>query len=198
MTGNRKRKRNRPGRDVKEDNKRQKISGGFNTKDSVIKQAVLAQYYVKVLSLREYLLSKLPASSKMRRKKILSSGLKSQGQEEDHFAHFLDQTLVGVLNQKHISEDERLQQWTTFSQHIDTSDSNVGNTSALGHFSQSEVWSLVLLYPKGCQVSRQDNRSHLPRSSILPYGCSSQNLRPRMDGYNIYYAKATRSKIDLG
>ena len=138
-----KRKRNRPGRDIKGDEKRQKISGGFNAKDPVVKKAILAQYYPKVLTLREFLLAKLPASSKIRRKKILSAG-KSQEKEETTFAGFLDGALVGVLSEQEISREETLKQWTSFSQRIDTSDSNIGNTSALEGFSQSEVGYIVI------------------------------------------------------
>ena len=135
-----KRKRNRPGRDVKGHNKRQRISGGFSSKDPVIKSAVLAQYYPQVCSLREYLLSKLPTSSKIRKKKVLLVGRNDQPNGGDHsLASFLDQTLVGILKYKDISQEERLQQWTSFSQRRDTSDSNLGNTSEMGGFSQLEV-----------------------------------------------------------
>lgn len=130
-----KRKRNRPGRENGV-NKRQRISGGFDPKDPVIKQAVLAQYYVKVVSLRDYLLSKLPASSKIRRKKILLVKQENTN-EEDDFANFLDQVIIGVSSQQEISTKERIQHLATFSQRIDTSD--IGNTSGIGGFSQSEV-----------------------------------------------------------
>jgi telomerase reverse transcriptase len=135
-----KRKRNRPGREIQGENKRQRISGNFNSKDPVIKTAVLAQYYPKVLSLREYLLSKLPTTSKIRRKKILSVGKKPQSSEGEHTLNILlDQTLVGVSKHKEVSQEERLQQWASFSQRADTSDSNIGNTTAIGRFSQLEV-----------------------------------------------------------
>jgi len=142
-----KKKRNRAGRGIKGDNKRQGISRGFNSKDPVIKSAVLAQYYPQVCSLRKYLLSKLPTSSKIRKKKILSVGRNDQTNGGDcSLASFLDQTLIGVLKYKDISQEERLQQWTSFSQRIDTSDSNLGNT--MGGFSQLEVgYNIAYLRP---------------------------------------------------
>jgi hypothetical protein len=141
-----KRKRNRPGCGGRAESKRQKISGGFNPKNPVIKSAVLAKYYPQVLTLREYLLSKLPASSKIRRRKILSVGTRRvPGGEGDALATHLDETLVGILTHRDISQEVRLQQWNTFSQRIDTSDSNVGNTSGLGGFSQVEVGRLSTL-----------------------------------------------------
>jgi len=134
----RKRKRNRSAHDDKGD-KRQKVSGGFNGKDPVVKHAVLAQYYPQVYTLREYLLSKLPATSKARRKKIVSVGKKPQSDgTTDGLASFLDSTLIGVLKYKDASPEERLKQWATFSQRLDTSDSNLINLSGTG-FSQSEV-----------------------------------------------------------
>jgi len=133
-----KRKRNRPGHDGGGD-KRQKISGGFNGKDPVVKHAVLAQYYPQVFTLREYLLSKLPATSKVRRKKIVSVGKKPQSDGiTDDLASFLDRTLIGVLKYKDASPEERLKQWATFSQRLDTSDSDLTNLSGI-EFSQSEV-----------------------------------------------------------
>ena len=141
MAGKRK-KRNRSAHDGK-GNKRQKISGGFNGKDPVVKHAVLAQYYPQVYTLREYLLSKLPATSKARRKKIVSVGQQQQSDGTtdgpiDGLASFLDSTLIGVLKYKDASPEERLKQWVTFSQRLDTSDSNLTNLSGTG-FSQSEV-----------------------------------------------------------
>lgn len=136
-----KRKRNRPGRESLGGNKRQRVSGGNNLKEPVVKSAVLGRYYTQVFTLREYLLSKLPVTSKIRRRKILAVGRsrKSVGEDEDVLADHLDQVLVGVLNHGDISPEERLQQRTAFSQRVDTSDSNIGNTSILGGFSQVEV-----------------------------------------------------------
>lgn len=140
-----KRKRSRPGHESHGHDKRQRISGVPDQKDPVIKSAVLARYYPQVLTLREYLLSKLPPASKIRRKKIRSVGRNAAAKEEDALAKHLDQTLVGVLKYKEISQEERLQQWSTFSQRVDTSDSNVENTSVIAAFSQVEVCRYLIL-----------------------------------------------------
>jgi hypothetical protein len=143
MTG--KRKRNRPGQGKGGDSKRQKTTTSCNWnvsgKQPLVQHAVLAQYYPQVLSLREYLLSKLPPTSKTRRKKISSVGKKARpnAQNDEVFATFLDRTLIGVRSNKDVPQQERLQQWTSFTQHVDTSDSGFANLSGVGIYSQSEV-----------------------------------------------------------
>lgn len=137
MTG--KRKRTRSGRSIGADQKRQKVSANQNSKNPVIKHALLAQYYPQVLSLREYLLSKLPSSSKVRHNKILSVGRRPDSKEsEQKLAKYLDQTLVGVLKEYEISPQERWRQWAAFSQIADDSTS-FANLSGIALYSQSEV-----------------------------------------------------------
>ena len=124
--------------------KRQRVTGALNGKDPAVKQAVLSQYYPQVVSLREYLISKLPASSKIRRKKILSVGRRPQSQSGDaesdrKLSEFLDQTLIGVPKDIDVSQDERWRQRTTFSQTADDSVSTLANPSGTGVFSQTEV-----------------------------------------------------------
>lgn len=135
-----KRKRTRQG--IEGDQKRQKLCGNPNGKDPVVKQALLAQYYPQVLSLRQFLLFKLPTASKTRRKKILSLGqnqVLDKGKDRSALSDFLDRTLVGVLKCKEVLPQERLQQYTSFSQKADTSDTTFGNLSGTWNFSQSEV-----------------------------------------------------------
>jgi telomerase reverse transcriptase len=151
-----KRKRNRSGHGNERANKRQKVYGSLNGKDPVVKDALLSQYYPQVFSLREYLISKLPTASKIRRKKILSVGRKSEGEKDQSLAEFLDQTLVGVLSCKDVSPEERLQQWTSFSQRNDTSDSNIGNLSGIWQFSMSEVFIRSLFRSLECIVLATD------------------------------------------
>lgn len=147
MTG--KRKRKRPGNTTECHEKRQKISTSISntssatSKDSVIKQALLTQFYSRVFTLREYLLSKLPSSSKIRRKKILHIG-NSRNPDEDEdgdqdLSSFLDQTLVGILPQSDGSKEDRRQQWASLSQKADNSMSTFIDLEAVGKFSQSEV-----------------------------------------------------------
>ena len=143
MTSKRKRQRSGNGSYIATGggHKRQRTSGIFKSKESVVKDAVLAQYYPKVTSLREYLVSKLPPTSKLRKKKILSLGKShtSNLEGDNAFSKFLDQTIIGVRNTAEISPQERIQQWTSFSQRLDTSDSTLANITGAGIFSQSEV-----------------------------------------------------------
>lgn len=107
-----------------------------------MKTAVLAQYYPRVVSLREYLLSKLPSTSKVRRKKIQTVGRSlggEAGERHQVLAEVLDKSLVGVLRDGESSREERWQQWTAFSQKADISVSTLANTTGLGLFSQPEV-----------------------------------------------------------
>lgn len=140
----RKRKRNTHGQGNREDGKRQRVSGSFNNgngKDPVVKNALLAQYYPRVVSLREYLLSKLPPTSKIRRKKILTVGRNpcAETRERDQaLADALDRTLVGIPRHGDEGQEERSQLWASFSQWADVSKSTLGCVGEVV-FSQSEV-----------------------------------------------------------
>jgi telomerase reverse transcriptase len=137
-------KRRRTSRGSEGDQKRQKIAGNLTGKDPVVKQALLSQYYLQVFSLREYLLSKLPAASKIRRRKISKLGQEpdiKNGGSQQALARFIDQTLIGVLKEDVGTREERIQQWTSFSQRIDLSEITFANMSGVGAggISQSEV-----------------------------------------------------------
>lgn len=137
-----KRKRKRSGNVDEGDQKRQKIALDSQGNDPVIKSAVLRQFYPQVLSLRQYLLSKLPANSKVRMKKIRNVGKKpSLGREveDKSFSDFLDHTLVGITKETDGPHNERWKQWTTFSQRAEESASTLVDLSGLGAFSQCEV-----------------------------------------------------------
>lgn len=139
MTG--KRKRRRPGQANEGDQKRQKIIGGYNGREPIVKGALLLQYYPKVSSLREYLLASLPSASKIRRKKISTVGCKLGDKESDRkLAKFLDHTLIGVNENGDFSRDEKVKQLTSFSQKADESIS-FANLTTVGIYSQSEVCS---------------------------------------------------------
>jgi telomerase reverse transcriptase len=136
------RKRKRAGKGHEGDEKRQRIGGQKDGKEPIVKQVLLARYYQHISTLREYMLSKLPPHSKVRRKKILSIGKKGFGDEEDgeKLLRFLDQTLVGTISiQNEQSARQRWQQWTTFSQRADESISTLANLNGPSQFSQSEV-----------------------------------------------------------
>lgn len=139
----RKRKRTSSSKRIEGDQKRQKTianrKAAPSSKYPIIKHALLAQYYREVLSLREYLLSRLPTTSKVRRKKLLSVGRRLDDKDiEKKLSSFLDSTLIGVLKCNEVSQEERWQQWTTFSQKADDSISCI-NLNGVGVYSQSEV-----------------------------------------------------------
>jgi telomerase reverse transcriptase len=135
----RKRKRNRSGHSYVEGSKRRRVVGASIGGDAVVKQAVLAQYYRQVLSLREYLLAKLPRTSKIRRKKILFIGNKYDDDSDSRsLPNFLDQTLIGVSKCTELSSTERWQQRATFTQRADDSTSTIDASGSYA-FSQSEV-----------------------------------------------------------
>jgi telomerase reverse transcriptase len=141
-----KRKRSRPEQSAASWNKRLRLSVPKPSKDGLVQKSLLSQYYSEVLTLREYLLSKLPASSKVRRKKIASvscreqrAGVDETEREDFSLASYLDQTLVGVPEGIEIPKDERRKHWTSFSQRADNSESTVRSGDGDGECSQCEV-----------------------------------------------------------
>jgi hypothetical protein len=160
----RKRKRSRQEHSAESGNKRLRPCGAGLTDGGLVKQAVLSQYYPKVLTLREYLLSKLPAYSKVRRKKISAvkrripcDGVGETDLDESCLAEYLDQTLVGVQEEES-PKDERWKQWTCFSQRADNSESTVRSGDGDGDCSQSEVRYSLLFAPKECRRSPANKR----------------------------------------
>lgn len=131
-----------------------------SSREPVVKAALLKLYYLEVFSLREYLLSKLPPTSKVRRRKIMSLGRnhqKSESDEDSKVALALDQTLIGVFEfkEKETADAERQQLWTSFSQRRTQDDSRVVEKSVLGSFvSQSEVSSFSLRKSVGSRIMR--------------------------------------------
>lgn len=135
----------------------------LQTADAV-KHTLLARYYPKIVTLRQYLLDNLPATSKIRRRKIEASkaaGLE-QAQNTDtvraQIAKLLDTTLVGL----HSYSDEvakarsenHLQQWIEYSQ---KDDSHV--TLSRGHASAIHSQSEVGLYPATLAGAREADYS---------------------------------------
>jgi hypothetical protein len=143
MTGKRKR---RTDHSVEGANKRYRLSPGKPLGDGLVRYSLLSHYYMKVLTLREYLLSKLPATSKKRRKKVIyvnsTCGPPSAigGIVDQHaLAWHLDQTLVGVSEEAGVYNDERWKQWTSFSQLADYSESTIRSGKGSGDSSLCEV-----------------------------------------------------------
>lgn len=127
------------------------------TPSSCIQHPVLSRLYPKVLPLRHYLLSRLPAASKNRRRKIASLGIlqvpdrdnnssaPTRAPDDAELGKLLDTTLVGVVS-KHVTDapaateiaERRDEDLRNFSQHLSSS-GTTGGTFKLGYFVQPEV-----------------------------------------------------------
>ncbi|MCJ1247012.1 hypothetical protein MMC30_004223 [Trapelia coarctata] len=134
---------------------------------------VLCRYYPNVQTLRQYLLSKLPHSSKTRRRKIASLScepkggrleLRSAGDEhsdesdDSQLATLLDSTLVGVGEVTASESICRTKDFEFFSQQLS---STVANSLGEGSVSQPEIvdFAIWLLFNK---IQRHIHRpSHL-------------------------------------
>ncbi|KAJ8070628.1 hypothetical protein OCU04_000999 [Sclerotinia nivalis] len=186
-------------------NKRQRISGDCLNKDPPVKQALLNKYYPNVLCLRDYLLSKLPVSSKVRRKKLLSVGRKAsaniqyqdgnddEDEDEDRvLGDFLDGTLIGVSSNNGLSQEDRVKEWVSFSQRGDVSVSTIVNSNCTDVYSQSEIvdFAIWLLFSKSkssngrlqhllCQGYRKDISSRSVHRG--------ENLRTSIPGVSSIY-----------
>ena len=128
--------------------------------DASIKHPVLSLYYPQVLTLRNFLLSKLPLSSRSRHRKITSAGIHcessanvgasedaehSQRLEDDTaLAKSLDTTFVGQLHVRPPgSDDSRVKGLASFSQKVS---STVGSSAGGGTCSQSEACAISLWF----------------------------------------------------
>ncbi|KAK8087976.1 hypothetical protein PG997_002937 [Apiospora hydei] len=115
-----------------------------------VEHAVLDQYYPQLLTLRDYVLLKLPATSRIRKRKIASTGSSaavSNGEItaiERAVGQVLDTTLVGVAQQTKCIPDKRWEQWETFSQRGDESYVTLSDGLTGARFSQSEIVDFVI------------------------------------------------------
>ncbi|KAI0535755.1 hypothetical protein GGR58DRAFT_426113 [Xylaria digitata] len=88
---------------------------------------VLCQYYPHVQSLREYIITQLPPSSKIKRRKVSSVGIVTKpfgaplSDAERSLGSLLDTTLVGRLNLTTEEVPHRMDEWKNFSQRGDES-----------------------------------------------------------------------------
>ena len=140
------------------------LASGASADFNVIKHPVLSLYYPCVVTLRSYLLSKLPISSKARRRRLVAArngpeqsrpGQKSPAPNVDgltdgfndserSLAYLLDTTLVCGLERPCPAQDQsRVNDLATFSQQQSkaTAGSSLGGG---GNCSQSEVRSICL------------------------------------------------------
>ena len=120
-----------------------------------VKHALVAQYFPCTSTLRAYVLSKLPAGSRMRRKKIASVGRAPQSSEnpladaERALGRLLDTTLVGFHERGSISEtDGRWEHWVEFSQKGDESYVTLSEGPGSPIYSQAEVSRLLYVHAK--------------------------------------------------
>ncbi|KUI62081.1 Telomerase reverse transcriptase [Cytospora mali] len=138
----------------------------------VVKHALLVQYYPEVQTLRQYVLDKLPPTSKIRRKKIAAVGNTepdaaqgSKGNPKDSQAvltELLDTTFIGThFLPKDVAKaqsDSHFQQWIDYSQKGDDSHVTIsGGVASAIHF-QSEIVDFVIWL----LFSREKNPSQRP------------------------------------
>ncbi|KAL2180398.1 uncharacterized protein P884DRAFT_78854 [Thermothelomyces heterothallicus CBS 202.75] len=118
--------------------------------DGVVKHALLAQYYSEIQTLRQFALSKLSSSSRLRRKKIASVGRRNPASDgpptEDELAlgHLLDSTIVAHRHHDDVDRDLRWQQWVGFSQRGDESSVTLSGGLEGSIYSQSEIVDFVI------------------------------------------------------
>lgn len=118
-----------------------------------VRHTLLSRLYPHLSILREYVLTKLPPSSRLRRKKIASVGRQDARPEHNRpcsdievaVGHLLDTTLVGFYDTPPAKSDNRWEQWATFSQRGDESYVTLADGSAGAFFSQREVRCAVVL-----------------------------------------------------
>ncbi|OTA52137.1 hypothetical protein K449DRAFT_246639 [Hypoxylon sp. EC38] len=109
---------------------------------------VLNQFYSQVLTLRNYVLSKLRTTSRLRRKKVAAIGVIKRppgsplSDVERSLGTLLDSTLVGVQGELQDPEDQLLQGWKNFSQKGD--ESYVTLSDGVGGFIETQT--LLLEY----------------------------------------------------
>lgn len=111
---------------------------------------LLEQCYAQVVTLRKHILSRLPSSSRLRRKKISTLGQSADaGEVEARVSSLLDTTLVCSTKreeQQHEDSDTRWKQWLSFSQKGDESYVTLAGGPEASMYSQSEVMTCPLFF----------------------------------------------------
>ncbi|KAM0721837.1 hypothetical protein Q7P37_002762 [Cladosporium fusiforme] len=130
------------------DSKRQRVDNSYGAQHPIV--PLLNQYYQEVHSLRTYLVSRLPKSSKKRRRRLLHYGLQPVNDDsiivEQGVVELLDSILVGTSKHVSVQELDQLDQdISVFTQQVSETDISV--TPSAGHLRQSEIvdfaiWSL--------------------------------------------------------
>ncbi|KAK9770635.1 putative Telomerase reverse transcriptase [Seiridium cardinale] len=114
-----------------------------------VQHEVLSQYFSEVVTLRTYVLSELPATSRIRRKKIASIGVQKPeiieiSAVEQSVGILLDTVLVGLTEQPKRASDDRWEQWASFTQKGDESYVTLSDGLAGAAHSQSEIVDFVI------------------------------------------------------
>lgn len=153
---------------------------------SAVRRDLLERSYASITTLREHVLSKLPGSSRLRRKKIASLGQGDQvGQVEANLAHLLDTSLVCChAPRPGGSDDTTWEQFLSFSQRGDESYVSLSDGVAGSIYSQSEVDSEVSSKLACCSLTAS-------RSSTFLYGFFSLATRVLVGGQNTCYVMAS-------
>ncbi|KFY15261.1 hypothetical protein V491_05723 [Pseudogymnoascus sp. VKM F-3775] len=179
------RKRHRAKTLIDEANKRPTDPNSSNAPVNVVQQSLLSQFYPEVLTLREYLLVKLPSNSRVRRKKVLSAGRRGLVHDDRNIpttvnadsilGKFLDSTLVGIP--RHTPQgDQRETRWHSFTNQADASELEVTTTLLdLGH-SQSEIVDFAVWL-----LSNNSSKEASSSKHLLCQGFSKVLSAGRMD-----------------
>ncbi|PNY25820.1 Telomerase reverse transcriptase, partial [Tolypocladium capitatum] len=118
---------------------------GASRRDSPVNRDLLRHVYPVVRPLRDYVLCKLPSSSRLRRKKIASLGRRQDaGEVERSLARVLDTTLVCSSEQEPNRDDGVYQQYLSFSQRGDESHVTLSDGISASADVQSEILDFVI------------------------------------------------------
>lgn len=115
---------------------------GDNKQPSIV--PLLQQFYREVHTLRTYLVSRLPKSSKKRRRRLLNYGVQPAQDEsilvDEGTVHLLDTIQVGTAQPVPTQELEQIEQdISVFTQQV--SEADISLSPSAGHLRQSEVGS---------------------------------------------------------
>lgn len=107
---------------------------------SLVKRDLLQQHYPYVQTLREYLLERLPSTSRLRRRKIANvSYQEGADNDQNRLCRLLDTCLVCFDERKLEKDPTRWEQWVSFSQRADESYVTLSGGLSAAIFSQPEA-----------------------------------------------------------
>jgi telomerase reverse transcriptase len=133
-------KRKRQSRAQQRENKRVKQDGTQRERPS---QPLLRNYYPEVVTLRQYLVSKLVKPSKRTRRRILQNG-RDGSEADERVTRLLDTTVIGAFESVHIPSEEAQSienEIKLFSQQIASDRSSVSLTP--NEFKQAQVRTIA-------------------------------------------------------